>query len=73
MKEPDLRYLVRLYIYLASTSVLLGVGITFLMLFICAYFEIDISKHFWIVAIPVVAAVILNITFVELLRHYRKR
>ena len=60
-------------IYLAVSSAIFGVIITFIVLYVCQYFGIDISRHWWIVAVPVVLAVVLNVCLVELFRKYKKR
>ncbi len=50
----------------------LGMVITFVLILLCGYFQIDITKHIWLLAIPVTLSVILNITFIELYRKRRK-
>jgi hypothetical protein len=62
-----------IYIYLAIGCGFLGVLITLATLFICVYYRIDISKNLWIMAIPVVLAVVLNITLIELFSRRRKK
>lgn len=60
-------------IYLAVSCGAFGIIITFLVLLACKYFAIDISHNWWVVAIPVVLAVILNVCLVELFRKYKRR
>ncbi|MBI4284597.1 MAG: hypothetical protein HY670_01685 [Chloroflexi bacterium] len=65
--------LVLVYIYLAIGCAAVGVAITFVVLFVCQYLGIDITKHLWVLAIPAVLAVSLNVISIELyLRHRRK-
>jgi hypothetical protein len=61
------------YVYLAVGSLALGILITFLMLFLCQFFGIDINKNLWMIAIPIILAIALNIWFIELYDRYRKR
>ena len=47
-------------IYLAVSCGFFGIVITFLMLYVCQYFGVDISQNWWVVAVPVVLAVVLS-------------
>jgi hypothetical protein len=64
--------MVREYIFLAGSCVSMGIIITFIVLGVCARLGIDIDKHWWIVAIPVVLSLIINIALVEIYRKFRK-
>jgi uncharacterized membrane protein len=61
------------YVYLAVGSLAMGIIITFLMLYICQFFGIDINKNLWMIAIPIILAIALNIWFIELYDRYRKK
>ena len=61
------------YVYLAVGSLALGIIITFLMLYLCRIFGIDINKNLWLIAIPIILAIALNILFIELYDRYRKK
>ena len=61
------------YVYLAVGSLALGIIITFVMLFLCQFFGIDINKNLWLIAIPIILAIALNIWFIELYDRYRKK
>lgn len=61
------------YIYLAAGCFAVGVIITFAVLFICQYFRVDITENIWILTIPVILSIVLNIFFIELYRKYRKK
>ena len=65
--------MVRHYIFLASGCVAVGLAITLIVLAICRRFAINIDENLWIVAIPAVLSLILNIFLLELYRKYRKR
>jgi hypothetical protein len=65
--------MVREYIFLACGCVSLGIIITFIVLGLCQRFSIKIDEHWWVVAIPVVLSLIINIIFVEVYRKLRKR
>lgn len=62
-----------IYIYLAVGCLALGMILTFIVLFVCQYFSIDISKNLWIIAIPAVLSILLNIVFIELYLKYRRK
>ena len=61
------------YVYLAVGSLALGILITFLMLYICQFFGIDINRNLWMIAIPIVLAIALNIWLIELYDRYRRK
>ena len=61
------------YVYLAVGSLALGILITFLMLYICQFLGIDINRNLWMIAIPIVLAIALNIWFIELYDRYRRK
>ena len=65
--------MVREYIFLAAGCISLGIIITFVVLGVCQYLGINIDEHWWIVAIPVVLSLMINIALVELYRKLRKR
>ncbi len=65
--------LVFVYIYLAVGTAAAGLGLTFLMLFVAHHFEINIGEHLWMVAIPPVTSVILNVLLVEWYKSRRKK
>ena len=61
------------YVYLAVGSLLLGVVLSFIVVFTCVYLSIDIFENLWVLVIPVTLAVLLNILFVELYYRYKKK
>ncbi len=65
--------MVREYIFLAAGCLSLGIIITFVVLGLCQYLGINIDENWWVVAVPVVLSLILNIFFIEIYRKYRKR
>jgi hypothetical protein len=68
MKGTDDRHLILLYLYLAMGMVIMGTGITFLVLFICAYYRIEFLKHLWLLAIPPASSLLINVLLIELYR-----
>jgi hypothetical protein len=68
MKGSDDRHLVLLYLYLAMGVVTLGTGITFLMLFLCAYYGIPITQNLWLLVIPPASSLLINVLLIELYR-----
>jgi hypothetical protein len=71
MRKPE--NLTPYYIYLAVGSGFLGVIITFAVLLLCQYFDIDITKNLWVLAIPLTLSLFLNVSFIELYRKFRKK
>ncbi|MFH1382115.1 MAG: hypothetical protein ABIH70_04390 [Chloroflexota bacterium] len=67
------RSLIRMYIYLAVSCVSLGVVLTFLVVFGSVYLGVDISRHLWLLAIPVALPVLLNVLFIELYYRLKRR
>ena len=61
------------YVYLAVGSLALGIIITFVMLFLCQVLSVDINKNLWLIAIPIILAIALNIWFIELYDRYRRK
>jgi hypothetical protein len=66
VKRPDDRNLVLLYIYLAASVMALGTGITFAILYFCAYKGIEITQHLWLLAIPPAASLFINVILIEI-------
>ena len=63
--------MVREYIFLAAGCVSLGIIITFIVLGVCQRLGINIDQHWWVVSIPVVLSLIINITLLEIYRKFR--
>lgn len=68
MRRMTDRELIIFYLYLAGSVVALGTGITFGILFLCAYFEIDILDNLWLLGIPPLASLLINVFLIELYR-----
>jgi len=62
-----------MYVYLAVACAMVGILLTYVMLFVCLYYQIDISKNMWIVTIPIVTAIALNIFLIEWFTGRKKR
>ncbi len=60
-------------IYFAVGCAALGIVITFIMVYLCQYFGIDIYKNLWLLLVPLFSSIVLNIAFIELYRKYRKK
>jgi hypothetical protein len=65
--------MVRQYILLAVGCVAVGIVITFVMLVVCQRLGINIDEHLWLVAIPAVLSVLLNIGVLEIYHAYRRK
>ena len=61
------------YIFLASGCAVVGVVVTFVVLGVSVRLGISIEENLWILAIPAVFSLILNISLLELYRKYRQK
>lgn len=61
------------YIYLAIGCGILGVVITFIVIYACQYFGVDMYKNLWVLAIPITLSAFLNVCFIELYRKCKKK
>jgi purine-cytosine permease-like protein len=60
-------------LFLAIASLLVGIILAVIVVFASLFFGIDLLDNLWLLAIPVILAVILNIVFIELYRKYKKK
>jgi hypothetical protein len=65
--------MVREYIFLAAGCVSVGMVITFVVLGVCQRLGVNIDENLWVVAIPAVLTLILNVTLLELYRKFRRK
>jgi hypothetical protein len=65
--------MVRQYILLAVGCVGVGIVMTFAMLAVVQRLGIDLDKNLWVVAIPAVLSLCLNIGLLEIYHAYRRR
>ena len=61
------------YIFLAAGCVVVGVVLTFVVLGVSVRLGISIEENLWVLAIPAVLSLLLNISLLELYRKYRKK
>jgi hypothetical protein len=61
------------YIYLAVGCGMLGVLFTYVLLIVCLYLGIDILTNLWLITIPIILAVALNIFLIEVYSRKKKR
>jgi hypothetical protein len=55
-------------IYLATASGIVGGIITFILLITCYVLNVDLGSNLWLLAIPALSAVVLNIILLEIFR-----
>ena len=65
--------MVRQYILLATGCVTAGVVITLLMLAVCQRLGVNIDENLWIVAIPAVLSLLLNVGILEIYQACRRK
>ncbi len=73
MRGSDDRNLILIYIYLATGCVFIGIALVLATLLVCQFLEIDITKHFWILILPVIGSLILNVLFIEIVQRIRRK
>ena len=61
------------YIYFAVGCVVVGIVLTFVVLGVCVRLGISIEENIWVLAIPAVLSLTLNITLLELYHKYKKK
>lgn len=61
------------YIYLAVGCGFIGVVVTFAVMFACDYLGVNITENLWIIAIPIVTALVLNIVLIELYSRFKRK
>ncbi len=61
------------YIFLAVGCVVVGVVVTFVVLGASVRLGINIEENLWVLAIPAVFSLTLNILLLELYRKFRKK
>jgi hypothetical protein len=72
-KQSSRRSTVFIYITLAAGSVFLGTIFTYALVIGAGYFGVDLSAHLWLLAIPSILSLALNVTFVELYQKLSRR
>jgi len=70
-KKPE--NLVLYYIYLAIACAGFGLGIIVLLILFCQYNDINILTHLWLLAIPIISSLLVNVLLVELYRWLRNK
>ena len=63
----------REYIVLAVGAMTAGVALTFLMLVLTSRAGVDLNRNLWLLAVPAVLSIILNIILIEVYRKVRRR
>jgi len=61
------------YIIIAVSCLVMGVIITFIILGIVARAGINFFQNLWLLAIPAILALFLNIALLELYRKFRQK
>ena len=60
-------------IYFAVGCAALGIVFAFILVFVLQYLEIDVYKHMFLLLIPLVLSISLNIAIIELYGKYKRR
>ncbi len=73
MNRRHNRILVFTYIYLAAGCVVVGALMTYVLLLCSQYFGIDLTANVWLLAMPLLLALILNVLLIELYKKLGRR
>ncbi len=65
--------MIKEYIILAAGCIAVGLVLTFIVLGVSVRAGLDLNENLWLLAIPAVLALSLNIVLLELYRKFRKR
>ena len=65
--------MVKEYIFLAAGCIGVGVILTFILLGVTVRAKLDLNENLWLLAIPAVLSLTLNIILLELYRKFRRR
>jgi hypothetical protein len=65
--------MVRQYIFLAVGCVAAGTIITFVMLIVCQRLGVNLDQNLWVLAIPAVLSLLLNVGALEIYHAYRRK
>ena len=60
-------------VYFAVGCAALGIIFAFILVFVLQYFGIDVYKHMFLLLIPLVLSISLNIAIIELYGKYKRR
>ena len=61
------------YIYFAVGCVVAGIVLTFVVLGVSVRLGISVEENIWVLAIPALLSLALNITLLELYHKYKKK
>ena len=62
-----------IFVAMAIGCAALGILMTFVLLGVCNYYGIDLTKNLWLITLPIVIAIVLNILSLELYDKFRKK
>ena len=60
-------------IYFAVGCAAMGILFAFILVIACQYLGIDVYKHLWLLLVPLVLSISLNILIIELYGRYKRK
>ena len=60
-------------VYFAVGCAAMGIVFAFILVFVLQYFGIDVYKHMFLLLIPLVLSITLNIVIIELYGKYKRK
>lgn len=73
MQRPRRRSLVFTYIYLAAGCVTVGTALTLVLLIVTRSLGVDLLANIWLLAIPTLLSVFLNVLLIELFKKIARK
>jgi hypothetical protein len=61
------------YIYLAVGTGILGIAITFVLVLMCQYFNINMFDHLWLIGVPIALSLLSNVCIIEMYHKIKKK
>jgi len=73
MRNSQNRVVIFTYICLAAGCVLVGTVLTCLLVLASQYYGTDLLGHVWLLAVPSLLSLLLNVLFIELYKKLGRR
>ena len=71
MKGNSDRDLVLIYMFLAGGCAFIGTGLVITTLLVCNYLGVNIVRNFWILGLPVIGSLLINVILIEWIKKIR--
>jgi hypothetical protein len=59
------------YVYLAVGTGIFGAIVTFVLVLVCGYLGINMIENLWLLAMPLVLSLLVNVLAIEIYRRHK--